>query len=905
MAKPTKYFLLIVTLILLFSLRAQKPVGRALSKVKAETNLASKDSVRDSSVLKKSSKSALEAKVEYESKDSIVFLGNNAARMYGQGKVNYKDIELKAEYIQMAMDSSIVFAHGEKDTTEKIIGKPIFKDKGGEYNSETMRYNFKSKRGYITNVLTEQGEGFVVGGKTKKTPNDDLYMTDCKYTTCDNHDHPHFYFNLTKAKVRPKKNIVTGPAYLVLEDVPLPLAIPFGFFPFSSKYSSGILMPTFGEELTRGFYLRDGGYYFALNDYIDFAARGEIFSKGSWGLSALSTYSKRYKYSGSFNIATRTTITGDKGAADYSKSKDFSLTWSHMQDAKASQYTTFSANVNYSTSSFDRRDLGAVYDPSRFTRNTKSSSVNITRRFPNSPISLSSSMNISQRSSDSSVSVTLPDLNISMSRIFPFKRKNAVGSERWYEKIGLSYTGMLRNSIDTKEDKLFSSNLIRDWRNGMQHNIPISATFNLFKYIAITPNVNYSEVWFSNQITRGWSNTLNREVALDTIWGFNRMYRYQTGISASTKLYGFYKPLPALFGHKIEMIRHVFTPTIGFNYTPNFQSEKFGFWRTYNYVNDKGNQMVGHYSPYQSGLFYSAPSTLSGSIDFSMKHNLEMKIKSDADSTGVKKISLIDEFSTGIGYNIAADSMRWSQAISANLRLKLTKTFTLNLAGTFDPYTYRLDANGNPVKVNVLRWERGFSVGRLMNTGTQFSYTLNNETFKKLFSKSTKEKDKPKTGAATDDVKSPTANVEADDAKSKKENEKSADFDSDGYMVWSVPWSLNVNYSMTYGYDYADFNKAILEYNRKITHSLGFSGTLPLTKDWSFSTSFNYDFDAKKISYSNINITRNLHCWQMTGNVMPFGIYRSFNINISVKSSLLKDVKYDKRGSSYDAMQWY
>lgn len=862
---------------------------------------AKSDSASDSLKLQKSSKNALDAVVEYHAKDSIVFMGNNFAKMYGEGKVDYKDIELKANYIQMSMDSSIVYAAGQKDTTNKMVGEPNFKDKGGDYNSKTMRYNFKTKRGYITQVVTEQGEGYVIGGRTKKMDTDDLYMTDCKYTTCDNHDHPHFYFQLTKAKVRPKKNIVTGPAYLVLEDVPLPLAIPFGFFPFSSKYSSGVLVPTFGEESTRGFYLRDGGYYFAINDYVDLALRGEIFTKGSWGLGGVSSYTKKYKYTGTFNVGYRVTILGDKDAADYTKNKNFNMTWTHTQDVKANPNMSFSASVNFSTSGYDRNDIGSVYDASRFTQNTKSSSVNITKRFPNSPFSLSSSMNVNQRSSDSSVSVSLPDLNIAMSRIYPFKRKNVVGSERWFEKIGFSYTGTLRNSIDTKENLLFKSNLVKDWRNGMQHSIPISATFTVLKYINITPSVNYNESWFTNKVNREW-DPINQREASDTIWGFNRMYNYSTSVSASTKLYGFFKPLPFLFGKKIEVIRHVFTPSLSFSYSPNFQNEKFGFWRSYNYVDLKGATVTKSYSPYQNGLFYSSPGLESGSVRFDMTNNLEMKIKSDRDTSGVRKISLIDNFTTGIGYNIAADSMNWSD-INASIRLKLTKGFSLNLTGAFDVYTYKLNASGSPVRVNELRLHKYGTIGRLQSTGTSFSYTLSNDVLKKLFSKEDKTKDKPKTATQEENATENPMDETSDGKKNDEKKESGGTFDKDGYLVWSVPWSLSFNYSMRYGY--ADFNKELLEYNRKITHSLGFSGNINLTQGWSMNMSSTYDFDAHKIAYTNINITRDLHCWQMTAGIVPFGPYRSYNFNISVKSSLLKDVKYDKRGNSYNALPWY
>ncbi|WP_243347934.1 putative LPS assembly protein LptD [Parabacteroides sp. FAFU027] len=918
MTQQTKYILLSLFLLLLLSTQAQKAIGPlsqkpeqsaapktatdsvALPKADSAKTVNLKDSLKA-----KKSKKALDATVQYQATDSVVFMGTNYAKMYGDSKVNYKEIELKADYIQMNMDSSIVYAQGRKDTAGKMVGEPIFKEKSNEYNSKTMRYNFKTKKGYITSVVTQQGEGYVVGGKTKKTEGDDLFMTDCKYTTCDEHDHPHFYFQLTKAKVRPKRNVVTGPAYLVLEDVPLPLAIPFGFFPFTEKYSSGILMPSYGEELTRGFYLKDGGYYFAINDYADMAVRGEIYTKGSWGLSSTSTYTKKYKFSGNFNASYRMTVTGEKGQSDYNKSKDFSLTWSHSQDAKANPNMTFSASVNFATSSYARHDLSSYYNAQAFTQNNKSSSVNLSWRNPRFPLTFNTSMNINQRSSDSSISVSLPNLSIATSnRIYPFKRKEMIGKERWYEKIGLTYSGQLANSIDTKEDKLFNSNLIKDWRNGMQHSIPVSATFNLLKYINVTPSFNYRESWFTNRIMRSWDEMNNKELQ-DTIWGFNRMYNYSTSVSASTKLYGFYTPMPFLFGRKIQVIRHVFTPSLSFNYSPDFQNNR-SFWTSYYNSQTKANV---YYSPYQGGLYYSAPGTTNGSVSFNMTNNLEMKVRSNRDSSGVKKISLIDNFTTGISYNLAADSMNWSD-VNASIRMKLTKGFSLNLSGAFDTYTYKLDKNGNPVKVNVTRWEKyhSFGLGRLMSTGTSFSYTLNNETFNKLFGG--KEEGKDKDGKKDKKPETqPDQNPESDnlagdrDPNKKKEEKPTASFDKDGYMLWSVPWSLSFNYSMRYGY--STFNKEKLEYNHKITHNLGFSGNITLTPGWVFNMSSSYDFDTHKISYTNINFSRDLHCWQATAGVVPFGAYRSFNVTISVKSSLLKDVKYDKRGNSYDAIPWY
>ena len=407
---------------------------------------------------------------------------------------------------------------------------------------------------------------------------------------------------MTKAKVRPKKNIVTGPVYLVLEDVPLyPLGLPFCFFPFSSTYSSGILFPTFGDESTRGFFLRDGGYYFALSDYMDLAVTGEIYTKGSWGLAARSNYKKRYKYNGSFNASYLVTKLGDKGLPDYSKSKDFKLQWTHTQDAKANPFLSFSASVNFSTSSYDRNNTQSLYNGD-VNSNTKGSSVNITKRFPNSPFTISGTMNVNQVTRDSSISVTLPDMTITMSRIYPFKRKKRIGKERWYEKVSMSYSGTLTNRISTKENLLFKSNLIRDWRNAMQHSIPVSATFTLFKYLNISPSVSYKERWYTNKITQQYDEELGRIVPKDTTYGFYRIYDYSASIVASTTLYGFFKPLPFL-GNKVEMIRHRFEPSISLSGQPDFGSAHFGYYDEFDYVDAHGRNVHYTYSPFSHNTY--------------------------------------------------------------------------------------------------------------------------------------------------------------------------------------------------------------------------------------------------------------------------------------------------------------
>ena len=851
-------------------------------------------------------KGALEAPVAYQATDSIVMTSTNMAFLYGKGDVKYQQIQLQAEEIQMSMDSSTVFAKFGLDSIGEEFGYPLFIDGGDQYESKTMRYNFKTKKGYITDVITQQGEGYVTAGRTKKTETDALNMVGGRYTTCDDHEHPHFYIQMTKAKVRPKKNIVTGPVYMVFEDVPIyPLGLPFCFFPFSDTYSSGILMPTFGDESDRGFYLRDGGYYFAINDYIDLALTGEIYTKGSWGLSAKSSYRKRYKYSGNFLVSYLVSKYGDKGLPDYSVSKDFKVNWTHTQDSKANPYLSFSASVNFATSSYDRNQLNGLYNPES-TSNTKGSTVNITKRFPNSPLSISGTMSINQTTRDSSIAVTLPDLTVTLSRIYPFKRKQAVGKERWYEKISMSYTGYFRNSISTKENLLFKSNLIKDWTNGMQHRIPVSATFTAFKYLNISPSFNYTENWYTHKIEQAYDRQLGRMAPTDTTYGFYRTYEYDASISASTTLYGFFKPLSFFGGKKIEMIRHRFEPSISLSARPDFGASKFGFWENYVYTNDHGEQVETYYSPF-SGQLFSPPSRgKSGSVNFSLNNNLEMKVKSDKDSTGFKKISLIDKLSLSQSYNMAADSFKWSD-LSIGLRLKLSKNYTLNLNGTFDNYLYTYDEETRTARqIDKLRWGSG-KFPRLRSTGTSFSYTFNNDTFRKWFGGGDEESGQQEnTDASSEENNNLTGPQDEEGKKGERllgKKKETGEYDADGYLKGEIPWSLSFNYSMSLGY--GTFNPNKMEYNYRITHALSFNGNIQPTKNWRFNFNATYDFDTHKISYLTCNITRDLHCFQMSASFIPVGPYKSYTFSIAVSSSLLKDLKYNQSSSYREGQQWY
>lgn len=676
-------------------------------------------------------KDPLDAPVVYEASDSIVFTREGFAHLYGNGKVNYQNIELTSAVITMNMDSSTVFARGVEDSTGVATGTPVFKDGETPYESKIMRYNFKTKKGFINSIVTQQGEGYVTSEDAKKGPNDEIYMRHGKYTTCDDHEHPHFYLKLSMAKVRPKKNVVFGPAQLVVEDVPLPIAVPFGFFPFNSSYSSGFIMPTYGDEMNRGFYLRDGGYYFAISDHMDLKLLGEIFTKGSWGLSAASNYSKRYKYSGTFNASYLVTKTGDKGMPDYAVSKDFKIQWSHRQDSKANPNSTFSASVNFATSSYDQSNLSSLYNPQQYSQNTKASSVSYSRNFPEIGLNISSTFNITQNTRDSSVTMTLPDVNISLNRIYPFKRKKAAGNERWYEKISLQYTGSLTNKVDTKDNMLFKTPM-RQWVNGMQHKIPVTATFTLFKYINVVPSFNYTERWYLNKIMRSYdpSPASTDHVKRDTVSGFYRLYDYNMSLQMNTKLYGMYKPL--FMKSKEIQIRHVFSPSVSYTYTPNFGASRYGYYDTYTYTDEDGEVRTVEYSPFE-GMTYGIPGkTMSQNISFSVDNNLEMKMKSDKDTTGYKKISLIDQLGASLSYDMA--NKRWSD-LSMNVRLKLTKSYTFNMNASFATYAYKFDDQGNVVVGDRTEWSYG-RFGRFQGYSGSFSYTLNNDTFKKLFGKS-------------------------------------------------------------------------------------------------------------------------------------------------------------------------
>ncbi|WP_449029751.1 putative LPS assembly protein LptD [Prevotella melaninogenica] len=872
-------------------------------------NKAIDDSIRADSMMRARS-NGIDAPVKYSAEDSLVYdAESGTAYLYGNSKVDYENMKLTSDKVHMNLDKSTVRATGTIDSTAEggIKGKPVFTMGKDEYKSDTMAFNFKSKKGLIKGVYTEQQDGFLSGEVGKRDSTGSIYLQHGRYTTCDK-PHPDFYIALSRAKVRPGKDVVFGPAYLVVADVPLPLAIPYGFFPFSKKYSSGFIMPSYGDESDRGFYLRDGGYYFAISDKWDLKLLGEIYTKGSWGVSAASNYRKRYRYSGSFLFSYQDSKTGDKGLPDFAEQESFKIQWNHRQDPKANPYSSLAASVNFATSSYERNNLNSMYNPQTLTQSTRTSSVSWSTGFSSIGLSLSATTNLAQNMRDSSIQITLPDLNISLSRFYPFKRKHLVGKERWYEKISMSYTGQLANSISTKEDKLLHSNLIKDWKNAFQHTIPVQANFTLFNYINVTPSFNFTDRMYSKKVTRGWDNILQKEVVRDTTYGFHNVYNWSMSVGASTKLYGFWVPNRKLFGDKIQAIRHVITPQVSFSYAPNFGARRYGYYDSYQYTDASGNVKLIEYSPYQDEL-YSVPGKYKTEmISWDVSNNIEMKVKSDKDTTGYKKISIIDELGASMSYNAAADYHRWSD-LSMRLRLKWWKNYTFSLNAQFATYAYELDANGKPYVGNHTEWGYG-RLPRFQGMSQNFSFTLNPEKLKKWFGRKD-DKDDDKVSVDSD---GPDTNIESnmdDDLEkgkyaAKKKRGNIAETDDDGYMSFNMPWSLTIGYGITMRENTAGrFNTKTMRYPYKFTQTLNFSGNIRISDGWNINFSSGYDFENHAMSMTTASLSRDLHCFNMSASIV-LAPYTSYNFTFRCNAATLTDaLKYDKRSGITNAVQWY
>ena len=866
---------------------------------------------RDS--INKSKKNGIDSPVEYSADDSLTYNAAMArAFLYGNSKVKYQNMDLASENISMDLDSNVVHATGKQDTTKHtLVGTPVFKMGSDTYESDTMAFNFKTKKGLITGVYTQQDEGFLTSEISKRGANGEMFLQHGRYTTCDD-PHPDFYIAMSRAKVRPGKDVVFGPAYLVVADVPLPLAIPYGFFPFSKSYASGFIMPTYGDETDRGFYLRDGGYYFAISDKMDLKLLGEIYTKGSWGISAASNYSRRYKYSGSFYASYLSTINGEKNLPDYNKTTSIKVQWDHRQDSKANPFSTFSARVNFASTSYEVSNLSSVYNPQARTQSTRTSSISYSTNFSSIGMSLSSTMNLSQNMRDSVIELSFPNFDISISPFYPFKRKKMVGDERWYEKIQLSYTGRFSNSVSAKENKILHTNFKRDWTNGMTHTIPIKANFTVANYITITPQFTLNDKTSFLKQKKSWDEVNQKEVT-DTLTGFYNIYDWSLSLSANTKLYGMWTPNRKLFGDKVQVIRHVFSPSISFSYHPDFSASRYGYYTTYQKTDAEGNVSLVEYSPYQIGQTSPPSSGMQGSVSVTLGNNVEMKIRDSNDS--IKKISLIDDLSLSMSYNMAA-KIRPLSDLTANLRLKLTKSYTFNLNAVFASYVYEADSVGATPRLSehTTYWQQG-KLGRFQGISQNLSYTLDNNKVANFFKwlrgeKVDKKKDNKKRDADEYDT-GVEANIDpemeaAKHGAERKSSEK-ADTDADGYMAFSLPWSISLGYGITMreGTDVSKFNYDRMRYPYEFTQNLNVSGNLRISDGWNITFSSGYDFNNHKISMTTASLSRDLHCFNMSCSVV-LAPYTSYNFSFRCNAATLADaLKYDKRSSYSSAVQWY
>jgi len=831
----------------------------------------------------KDKKPVLDATINYSAQDSIIVsLDGQKVYMYKGGLVTYENIELQADYIILDLNTKEVYAEGLPDSTGVMQGNPIFKDGTDEFECKTLRYNFKSQKGIIEDVKTEQGEGYVHSERTKKIDKDAFILRNGKYTTCDA-DHPHFYLKMTKAKVISNKKIITGPAYMVLEDFPIYFPIlPFGFFPNSPSYSSGIIIPSYGEESSRGFFLREGGYYWAASQYFDVTLKGDIYSKGSWGTYFSTNYRKRYKFNGSVNIRYNVNKYSEEGLPDYSRSPGYSIQWTHSQDSKANPFQTFSASVNMSTSSYDRQNSYNVYS---YLNSQKSSSISYSKKWENTPFNMSVNFRHSQNSSDSTMTLSFPEMTFSMSKLYPFRKKNRVGKLKFWEKISIGYTGNIKNSIRAKEDSIFKKSLIKDWQNGWQHNIPITLpSFNLLKYINMSPSFNYKERWYSNEVRSHYifnHVTGEERVLLDTLYGFKRNYEYSYSLSASTNIYGMY--IIKNPKSRLKAIRHKMTPSMSFSYRPDFGDPKYGFWDSY--IDERGK--VKYVNRFQNGVFGSTSRGESGAISFSLSNNIEAKLAAkndttisqggDAEDEKYSKLKILDNLSFSGSYNLVADSLNLSN-ISIRGRTTI-KGISINFGGTLDPYL--TDSTGT-VKINQYAWNHRSGIaklGRLTNANLSFGLSF---------------KSKDKKGNSGGGKRAGAGSTQQDGGLDEfGEPMPVPTMTGVQYYDFDIPWEFRMDYTMSYAKP-NPFKSA------RINQSVNFNGRMSLTDQWNMSMTTNFDIQARTFSFTTFNVSRSLHCWSMSFNFVPFGDRRSYSFSLNASSSMLKDLKIDKRKSWFD-----
>jgi lipopolysaccharide assembly outer membrane protein LptD (OstA) len=881
------------------SLRAIAPadtVGLGIDSVRSDSSLlVQSDSLQN--VESKPPVGDIKTTVHYTSSDSLTLnMLTRDVKMYGTAKIDYNPISITAEEVTVNWEQNLMMAEGRVDSTGRKVGTPVFVNGQETYETDEIKYNFKTEKAAIKGLVTKQGEGYIQADQVFKNAKGELFNKTTLYTTC-NLAHPHYSIKARKVKVIPGKEMISGPFNMTLHDVPIPLGFAFGVFPDQQERNSGIIFPTFGEETRRGFYLRQGGYYFAINDYINLELTGDIYTKGGWAFRAASTYNKRYSYRGQLAFNFTKLKTEDESTLETRESNDFRFSWSHTPVSKGTG--RFSASVDLASSSYN---LNNQLEQNDQMKANLSSSVNYSKTFKGTPVSISLSGRFNQNLNTKQADILLPDFNLNVQNIYPFKSQASSGN-KWYEKVVFRYTmnatNKITNKIRTAEGdsivELTSETLpllVKQGSNGFNHTIPISTSLSVFKHFTLTPRFDYKEQWYFKKLDYSYDE-ITKTVVADTINGFNAVRSYQTGVGLSSVVYG------TVFFRKekgIQAIRHQMIPSVSYSYRPDFGDEKFDYYQEVQ-TDDIGNTRI--YSRY-AGFVYGSPSRgESSSLGVSLTNTLEMKYLSKKDTTGkAEKIALLRNFGLSTSYNFAADSFNLAPiSLNANTNIfsnkdlgkSVTTTgFNVNFRGTIDPYLYVLDSviiNSTGTETVYQRKLNQFAFNNGQGLGQFSTFNISLSTGFRAKTKGSKQGSRGTGDGA----------LEATPTNSTKEEQELIDFmdNPDLYVDFKIPWSIRLSYNVNYSR--LGFQEG------KITQSFRFNGDLSLTHKWKMTFNSGYDFEQKKFNETRLGITRDLHCWEMRLDWVPYGRYQSYNFTIRAKSSLLQDLKLSKRRNSSDS----
>lgn len=850
-------YLVLPFLLLIIAVVGPDTAGAQTLGDSAIVDTRSSDSLLSDSVVKKMTRSPFNSEVKYNAKDSIIVnLRKKMVYLYGESHMVYESMNIEGDFIQINFQTNEVMATFRSDSAGVPIGRPVFKDKEDTYNADTIRYNMRTRKGLITRVRTEEGEGFLFGEKVKKDSSNNLFIKEARYTTCNNPEHPHFYIKANRMKMIPGKRIVSGPAFIYIEDVPAPAFLPFGFFPITKGQSSGIILPTYGFSPGRGYFLRNGGYYLGISDRFDLALTGDIYGNFSWRTSATSFYAKRYRYGGDIGFDYARLKNGEREDLDYSQENSYRLTWRHSMDRNARPGTLFSASVNFGSSNYQKLNS---YNPSDILANTMQSSITYSKTMSGGKYNLRGGINHSQNTSTRQVNLTLPDLTFDVARFFPFRSSSYNGTGKWYEEIGASYTTSFKNQLNTVDSMVFTPQSLKSMQYGILHSLPISANFKMLKYIAVSPGMNVNGYWYMQTVNKSFNRDSNR-VEIDTVAGFRQAYNYSFNTSFTTRLFGMYK----FRSGKVEAIRHVMVPTINLTYQPDFGKDKYDYYR--NVQSDSSTGLVQQYSVFERGIFGGPSRGQVGAMTFRLNNNLEMKVRKKTDTAvTTEKVKIFENFDLSTGYNFLAKEFKVGN-IQLDMRTILFKTLNIQLFMQADPYA--LDSAG--LRINTLEWTKTKAIGRLTNTRIMFSTSLNSDILA---------------------GKSSAAQPAAPPASMLSPQEMALLNMPGGYVDFNVPWNLTLNYVF-------DLNKPA--YVATKVQTINFNGDLKLTEKWKIGFSSGYDITNKDISFTSLDFYRDLHCWEFRFNWVPFGARQFFNFGINAKASMLQDLKLNRRRDWYD-----